>query len=231
MTHPIVGANEWLEARRRLLEKEKELTRARDALAKARRELPWVRVEKRYVFDGPKGEETLEQLFEGRSQLIVYHLMFAPDWTEACKSCSFWADNFERNVVHLAHRDATMIAISRAPLDKLVAYSKRLGWSFKWVSSGRTDFNFDFDASFGPNHGDQTYNYAPKTGQMTDLPGISVFFHDDAGGIFHTYSTYSRGIEPMNAAFQYLDLLPKGRDEGDSGPMGWLRRRDDYDAR
>jgi predicted dithiol-disulfide oxidoreductase (DUF899 family) len=229
--HAVVSESEWVEARKRLLQKEKELTHARDDLSKARRELPWVRVEKKYVFDGPNGEATLEQLFDGRSQLIVYHFMFDPSWKAGCKSCSFWADNFERNVLHLAHRDATLVAISRAPLEKLSAYAKRFGWTFRWLSSGRTDFNFDYHVSFDPSRGDQTYNFVPKTGPETELHGISVFYRDEPGAVFHTYSTYARGLDMMNAAYHYMDLLPKGRDEATTGNMGWLRRRDEYDAR
>ncbi len=231
MKHAVVTPAEWETARMELLAKEKELTRARDALSRARRELPWERVEKRYVFDGPNGEETLSDLFGGRSQLIVYHLMFAPDWAAGCKSCSFWADNFERNVLHLAHRDATMIAVSRAPLSKLEAFKKRFGWTFKWVSSGRSDFNFDYRVSFEPGRGEAIYNFAPKTSSAPELPGISVFYKGEDGALYRTYSTFGRGVELGNAAFQYLDLLPKGRDEeGLDYPMAWLRLRDEYDA-
>ena len=229
--HTVVSASEWTEARKELLAKEKELTRARDALSEARRALPWRRVEKLYTFDGPKGEETLDDLFDGRSQLLVYHFMFSPDWEAGCKSCSFWADNFERNVVHLAHRDATFVAISRGPLEKLTAFKKRLGWTFKWVSSGRCDFNFDYGVSFEPDRGPQIYNYAPKSFGGTELPGISVSHRDATGATFHTYSTYGRGIEVVNAAYACLDLLPNGRDEGDlPSSMAWLRLRDSYDA-
>lgn len=230
MKHQVVSPGEWEHARKALLAKEKELTRARDALSQARRDLPWERVEKRYVFDGPNGPETLEELFAGRSQLIVYHFMFAPDWAAGCKSCSFWADNFERNALHLAHRDATMLAISRAPVEKLRAFQQRFGWTFKWVSSGRTDFNYDYRVSFEPSQPNAVYNYAPKTSKTTDLPGISVFYRDTDGAIYRTYSTFGRGIEPMNAAFQYLDLLPKGRDEQPGQAMAWLRLRDQYDV-
>jgi predicted dithiol-disulfide oxidoreductase (DUF899 family) len=229
MKHEIVSPAEWEEARKALLVKEKELTRARDALSAARRALPWERVSKRYAFDGAAGEETLGDLFAGRSQLIVYHFMFAPEWEAGCKSCSFWADNFERNVIHLAHRDATMVAISRAPIEKLLAFQKRLGWTFKWVSSGRSDFNHDYRVSFEPGQTGQVYNFAPKSSKMTDLPGISVFTRDAEGSIFRTYSAYARGVEMVNAAFHYLDLLPKGRDEGER-PMAWLRLRDAYDV-
>jgi predicted dithiol-disulfide oxidoreductase (DUF899 family) len=230
MKHEIVGATEWEQARKALLAKEKELTRASDELGRARRALPWVRVEKPYVFDGANGEETLAQLFAGRSQLLVYHFMFAPDWENGCKSCSFWADNFERNVLHLAHRDATMVAISRAPVAKLLAFQQRFGWTFKWVSSGRSDFNFDYRVSFEPGQPDRVYNFASSTTEMTDLPGVSVFYRDTDGSIYRTYSAYARGLEPMNAAFHYLDLLPKGRDEEAGGAMGWLRLRDRYDV-
>jgi predicted dithiol-disulfide oxidoreductase (DUF899 family) len=228
----VVNAAEWERARKALLAKEKEFTHARDALSEARRALPWERVEKRYVFDGPAGEVTLQDLFQGRSQLVVYHFMFAPDAAAGCKACSFWADNFERNVIHLAHRDVTLAAVSRAPLEKLAAFQKRFGWTFPWVSSGRTDFNFDYHVSFEPGRGDGTYNYAPKTGGGTELPGISVFARDESGAVFHTYSTYGRGLEMMNTAYSYLDLVPKGRDEaGLPNPMAWLRLRDQYDER
>ena len=227
--HEGVGPAEWERARKELLVKEKELTRARDALSEARRELPWERVEKQYVFDGPSGEEMLSELFAGRSQLIVYHFMFAPEWAAGCKSCSFWADNFERNVVHLAHRDATLVAISRAPIEKLLAFQKRFGWTFRWVSSGRSDFNYDYRVSFEAGSAGQIYNFAPKTSEISDLPGISVFYRDGDGSIYRTYSTYARGVEMVNAAFHYLDLLPKGRDEGQR-PMSWLRLRDEYDV-
>lgn len=229
MKHDIVDPAEWERARVALLAREKEFTDARDALSQARRELPWERVAKNYVFDGADGPETFAELFAGRSQLIVYHFMFAPEWEAGCKSCSFWADNFERNVLHLAHRDATLLAISRAPVEKLLTFQKRFGWTFKWVSSGRNDFNYDYHVSFEPGQQGQVYNFRPKTSAMTDLPGISVFYRGEDGSIYRTYSTFSRGIELGNAAFQYMDLLPKGRDEGEH-PMGWLRRRDEYDA-
>jgi len=229
--HDVVGAADWLAARRALLEKEKEFTRARDALTLARRALPWERVEKRYVFDGPAGEETLEGLFAGRSQLVVYHFMFGPDWNVGCKSCSFWADNFERTVVHLAHRDVTLVAVSRAPLAKISAFEQRMGWTFKWVSSGRSDFNFDYHVSFDPSRGEQIHNYAPKTDASTEHAGISVFYRGDDGAVFHTYSTYSRGLDMMNAAYHYLDLVPKGRDEdGLPNTQAWVRLRDQYDV-
>jgi len=230
MKHEVVSPAAWETARKALLVKEKELTQARDALSAARRALPWELVDKRYVFDGPTGEETLSDLFAGRSQLIVYHFMFAPDWEAGCKSCSFWADNFERNAIHLAHRDATMIAISRAPIEKLLAFQHRLGWTFKWVSSGRSDFNYDYRVSFKTGEAGQRYNFAPTTTGMSDLPGISVFFRDPQGRVYRTYSAYARGVEMVNVAYHYLDMLPKGRDEDAQRPMSWLRLRDQYDV-
>lgn len=230
MDHRIVSRDEWLAARRAFLAREKDFTRQRDALSAARRDLPWEKVEKTYVFDGPDGRETLADLFAGKSQLIVYHFMFAPEWEEGCKSCSFWADNFERLPVHLKHRDTTMLAVSRAPLAKLQAYARRLGWTFKWVSSGGNDFNYDYHVSFMPDEvasGEIAYNYGKFPMKAPEMPGISVFYKDAAGDIFHTYSSYSRGIDMMNNAYHYLDLTPKGRDEGE-GIMAWLRRNDDY---
>jgi predicted dithiol-disulfide oxidoreductase (DUF899 family) len=229
--HKIVSREEWIEARKRLLSKEKEFTRLRDQLSEQRRDLPWVRVDKAYVFDGPDGKETLPQLFDGRSQLVVYHFMFAPEWETPCKSCSFWADNFERNVVHLAQRDVTLIAVSRAPLGKLDAFKQRMGWTFKWVSSGGGDFNDDYQVSPAPAQlakGETYYNYAPMKTAMTDLPGISVFYQDPGGAVFHTYSCYARGLDMMNVAYQYLDLVPKGRDETGPHAMAWVRYRDSY---
>ena len=231
--HRVVTPEHWLEARKRLLAKEKEFTRLRDELSQARRELPWVRVTKQYRFDGPAGKETLEQLFEGRSQLVVYHFMFAPDWDAGCKSCSFWADNFERNVVHLRARDVTLVAVSRAPLAKIEAFRKRLGWTFKWLSAENTDFNFDYHVSFSPEalaKAEIYYNYAWSKFSLSELPGISVFYRDASGAIFHTYSCYARGLDMMNAAYQYLDLVPMGRNEADQrpGPQAWVRLRDSY---
>jgi len=228
--HKVVSPAQWIEARQKLLAKEKEFTRLRDQLSQERRDLPWERVAKPYVFDGPNGKETLADLFAGNSQLLVYHFMFAPDWEAGCKSCSFWADNFERNVVHLKHRDVTMIAVSRAPLEKLEAFRKRMGWTFKWVSAAGNDFNFDYHVSFAPEgRADATYNYARKTSAMAELPGISVFCKDAEGSIFHTYSCYARGLDMMNAAYHYLDLVPKGRDETGDHKMAWVRYRDSYE--
>jgi predicted dithiol-disulfide oxidoreductase (DUF899 family) len=231
--HKVVSRDEWIEARKALLAREKEFTRLRDSLSRERRDLPWVRVDKSYVFDGPNGKEALADLFGPRSQLVVYHFMFGPDWEAPCKSCSFWADNFERNVVHLNQRDVTFVAVSRAPLARLEAFKTRMGWSFKWVSSGETDFNYDYQVSFAPEalaHGEILYNYDRTKSAVSELPGISVFYKDPSGTIFHTYSCYARGLDMMNAAYQYLDLVPKGRDEAGQRPypMAWVRYRDSY---
>jgi predicted dithiol-disulfide oxidoreductase (DUF899 family) len=230
--HDVVPRAAWLEARKRLLAKEKELTRRRDELSRLRRQLPWVRVEKEYVFEGPNGKETLAQLFDGRSQLIVYHFMFGPDWETGCKSCSFWADNFDRIIVHLNQRDVSFVAISRAPLAKLRPFVRRMGWGFKWLSSFDSDFNYDYGVSFRPEdlaRGEVTYNFARQETSMSELPGISVFYRDAAGQVFHTYSCYARGLDMLNGAYHYLDLVPKGRDEaGLEYPMEWVRLRDEY---
>ena len=230
----VVSQEQWAAARRELLHEEKEFTRLRDELSQRRRDLPWVRVDKQYLFEGLSGKVTLPQLFDGGSQLVVYHFMFGPDWDAPCKSCSFWADNFERNVVHLKHRDVAMIAVSRAPLDRLEAFKRRMGWTFKWVSSAGSDFNYDYHVSFTPDEiatGEGYYNYAMQRNSLTELPGISVFCKDPAGTVFHTYSCYARGLDMMNAAYHYLDLVPKGRDEADQRPypMAWLRYRDSYE--
>jgi predicted dithiol-disulfide oxidoreductase (DUF899 family) len=191
-----------------------------------------VRVTKQYVFDGPGGKQTLAQLFNGHTQLVVYHFMFGPDWEDGCKSCSFWADNFNGIVPHLNQRDVTFVAISRAPLAKLQAFATRLGWSFKWLSSSGSDFNYDYTVSFTPEDlagGGAIYNYAANKMYMTELPGISVFFKDADGKVFHTYSCYARGLDMLNTAYHYLDLVPKGRDEaGLPHAMAWVRLRDQY---
>lgn len=226
--HPVVSHDEWLRARIAFLAKEKEFTRARDDINRQRRQLPWERVEKRYVFDGPDGVETLADLFGKRTQLIVYHFMFGPQQTEGCKHCSFWADNFDGIDVHLAHRDISFVAISRAPLDTLEAFKRRMGWSFKWVSSGSTDFNFDLGVSFSPAEneaGTAFYNYSRGT-QGADREGVSVFYRSADGDVFHTYSAYARGIDLLNTAYNYVDLAPKGRDE--EVPQSWVRFHDRY---
>jgi predicted dithiol-disulfide oxidoreductase (DUF899 family) len=229
--HRIVTRDEWLAARTEHLVREKEFTRLRDELSRARRELPWVKVDKEYVFDTSKGRKTLAELFEGRSQLIVYHFMYGPDWREGCKSCSFWADNFAGALVHLNHRDVTMIAVSRAPLEKLLAYRKRMGRVFQWASSLGSDFNRDFDVTFTPEEiekGEALYNYRASKFPSEEAPGISVFSRSE-DDVFHTYSCYARGLDMVNGAYQYLDLVPKGCDEdGLPYTMAWLRHHDKY---
>ena len=231
--HSIVSRSTWLEARRALLAREKELTRQRDELSAARRALPWVRVEEAYQFDTVEGSRTLAELFGGKSQLLMYHLMFGPESEAACKSCSFWADNFNGITAHLAQRDVRMIAVSRGPVPKLQTFARRMGWSFPWVSSLGSRFNFDFGVSFTPEElstGQIAYNYGKHGAHTSEMPGISVFARDAGGNVFHTYSCYSRGIEAMNGAYQYLDLLPRGRDEeGLPFPMAWLRHHDQYE--
>ena len=231
--HKVVSQDDWLVARRELLRKEKEFTHARDQLSQQRRALPWERVEKQYVFDGPAGQESLSQLFDGRSQLIVYHFMYGPSWNEGCKSCSFWADNFNGIIVHLKHRDVTMVAVSKAPLPQLQAFKQRMGWSFRWVSSFDCDFNEDYHVSFAPEQmekGEVYYNYKKGSFPSEEAPGISVFCKDNDGNIFHTYSCYARGLDMLNGAYHYLDLVPKGRDEAELPyTMAWLRLHDEYD--
>jgi predicted dithiol-disulfide oxidoreductase (DUF899 family) len=228
--HPVVSRSDWLAARRALLIKEKELTRQRDELSRQRRELPWVKVEQPYRFHGPGGVETLSDLFAGRSQLITYHFMFAPEWPAGCPHCSFWADNFNPIIVHLNHRDVTMVAVSRAPLEAIEAYRKRMGWTFKWVSSGDSSFNFDFDVSFTPEQRKEKrtrYNLSSEDPGTSDREGVSVFCRDSSGAVFHSYSTHSRGIDLLNTAYNYLDLAPKGRGEDGRGQF-WVRRHDEY---
>jgi predicted dithiol-disulfide oxidoreductase (DUF899 family) len=224
----IVSHDEWLAARKAFLAEEKTFTKARDALSAKRRELPWVKVDTRYTFDTPKGKESLSDLFAGRSQLIVYHFMLGPDWEQGCKSCSFWADNFNDIIVHLNHRDVSMIAVSSAPVAKIEAFRKRMGWNFNWVSSGDTTFNQDFGVS--PKPGESVrYNYGTSKIDMDELPGISVFARDEKGTVYHTYSCYARGLDMLNGAYHYLDLVPKGRDEeGLPGTMSWLKHHDRY---
>jgi predicted dithiol-disulfide oxidoreductase (DUF899 family) len=230
--HPVVSHERWLAARTAFLAKEKEFTRLRDELSRQRRELPWEKVEKPYVFDGPHGKETLAELFEGRSQLVVYHFMFSPEWDEGCPHCSFWADNFNGIGVHLNQRDVTLVAVSRAPLPKLEAFEKRMGWGFKWVSSFGSDFNYDHHASFTPDEvksGTAFFNYARGAPGFEDREGASVFFRDESGAIFHTYSCYARGIDMLNGAYHFLDLVPKGRDEdGLEFTQAWVRHHDRY---
>jgi predicted dithiol-disulfide oxidoreductase (DUF899 family) len=230
--HKVVSQAEWLAARKDLLAKEKDFTHRRDALSAQRRELPWVRVEKDYAFDAPGGKKTLAELFGGRSQLIVYHFMFGPGWEEGCPSCSFLSDHFDGSLVHLAHRDVTLLAVSRAPLPQIETFKKRMGWRFPWVSSYENDFNRDFHVSFSKDElakGKLYYNYDETEFPSEEAPGASVFYKDGAGGIFHTYSTYARGLDILVGAYNFLDLAPKGRDEdGLKFTMAWLRHHDRY---
>jgi predicted dithiol-disulfide oxidoreductase (DUF899 family) len=230
--HSVVSAAEWEAARVELLAREKEFTRARDVLSEARRELPWVLVDKPYRFATEDGETDLGGLFGKASQLIVYHFMFGPEWKEGCKSCSFWADNYNGITAHLAERDARLVAVSRAPLATLLAFAKRMGWSFPWVSSLGSEFNFDFGVSFRREDldaGRARYNYAAKRFPSEEAPGISIFKRETDGSVYHTYSTYGRGLDLMNTAYNLLDLLPKGRDEDAlSYPMAWVKLHDQY---
>jgi len=234
MRHRIVTRDEWLAEHRQHLVKEKELTRQRDRLSADRRALPWVEVDKTYVFDGPHGRETLAGLFDGRSQLIVQHFMFGPGWAEGCTGCSFMADHVDGARVHLENHDVTFVAVSRAPLAELEAYRKRMGWHFKWVSSFGSDFNYDYHVSFTKEDeatGKVLYNYEMQDYGIDELPGISIFYKDEAGRIFHTFSAFGRGGEPLIGAYNFLDYMPKGRNE--TGPnfnlMDWVRRHDQYE--
>jgi predicted dithiol-disulfide oxidoreductase (DUF899 family) len=230
--HKIVSRKEWIEARKHLLQKEKEFTRARDQLSAERRDLPWERVDQEYEFEGPRGKQSLSDLFAGKRQLAVYHFMFDPSSEEGCPHCSFWADNFNGIGIHLEQRDVQLVAVSRAPLSKLEAFKERMGWSFHWFSSSGSDFNYDYQASFRPDEmtkGEAYYNYRLQDPSMPDREGISVFYKDEDGDIFHTYSTYARGIDIVNGAYHFLDLVPKGRDEaGHDGPQYWVRHHDRY---
>jgi predicted dithiol-disulfide oxidoreductase (DUF899 family) len=238
-TSKVVTHDEWLAVRKKHLAKEKEFTRLRDQLSKERRDLPSELVEKEYVFEGENGRQTLADIFQGRSQLVVYHAMFNPEtaeqdtpWTTdaACFVCSFWMDNFNGITLHLNHRDITMAAVSRAPYPKLAAYKTRMGWQFPWYSSAGSDFNFDYRVSFTPeelNAGEVEYNYRRTGWSGSEAPGISVFLNE-SGQVYHTYSTYERGLDMLNVAYHYMDLVPKGRDEDEDGAGSWVHRRDEY---
>jgi predicted dithiol-disulfide oxidoreductase (DUF899 family) len=232
--HKVVSAQEWLAARKELLIAEKKFSKLRDQLNQQRRDLPWVKVDKNYVFDGPKGKETLAELFAGRSQLVVYHFMFAPEDDEGCAHCSFWADHYDGPGPHLGRCDTTLVVISRAPLKKLDAFKKRMGWNFKWVSSGQTDFNYDYHVSFTPEQlkrGAVLYNYAENDMGATDREGVSAFYKDKNGDIFHTYSAFARGIDLLNTTYNFLDLTAKGRDEDPEQAQDWVDYHDKYAAR
>ncbi len=229
----VVSRDEWLELRNKLLTEEKEFTRRRDELSEARRQLPWVKVEQHYLFHNAGGELNLSAIFGDKSQLIVQHFMLGHDWQEGCPSCSFWADGFEGTTMHLAARDTAFVAISNAPYAVIANYKKRMGWTFDWLSSHGSSFNYDYHVSFSQSQidsGSVEYNYRNSPISMNELPGISVFAKDESGQVFHTYSCYARGLDNMNVVYQYLDLLPKGRDEVDlKFPMAWVQRHDTYD--
>ena len=234
MDHPTVSREEWIAARKELLNKEKELSHLQDEVSRQRRELPWVKVEKEYTFETPEGRKTLAELFNGNSQLVVYHFMFGPGWKAGCVGCSFFSDHVDGANQHLAHHDVTFTAVSRAPLAEIEAYKRRMGWRFKWVSSSASDFNYDFHVSFRKDAitaGEVYYNYEMYKTTMEDLHGTSVFFKDDRGAVFHTYSAYARGDERGLGTYMFLDLTPKGRNE--TGPnfnlTDWVQRHDEYD--
>jgi len=231
--HKIVSQDEWLAARKAHLAEEKAFTRARDALSKKRRELPWVKVDKAYIFDTPNGKRTLADLFGGKSQLIVYHFMLGPDWEAGCPSCSLLADHFDGTVIHLAQRDVAFVVVSRAPLPQIEKFKTRMGWRFPWVSSFGNDFNFDYHVSATPEEkasGKANYNYEMTEFPSEERPGASVFYKNEAGDIFHTYSSYGRGLDMLIGTYHLLDIAPKGRDEdGLAWSMAWVRHHDRYD--
>jgi len=227
--HRIVSRQEWMEAQKAHLAKEKEYTRHRDRLAAERRALPWTRVEKDYVFDTPQGRKTLAELFDGRSQLVVVHFMLGPDWEAGCVGCSFGADHIDGADQHLRHHDVTLVAVSRAPLPKIEAYKERMGWKFDWVSSYGSDFNYDFGVSFHKEDikaGKAIYNFAPLDFEMDELHGLTVFYKDEDGNIYRTFSQYARGDEDRISTYVFLDRTPKGR--GEKSAMDWVKRHDEY---
>jgi len=231
-THPIVSREQWTIQRLALLAREKELTRQRDDVARERRAMPWVRSEKDYVFDTAAGPRRLAELFGGHSQLVLQHFMFAPGWEQGCKSCSFMADHVDAARVHLAHRDLGFVAVSRAPLADIERFRRRMGWQFDWVSSHGSDFNRDFGVSFTQEElasGKVPYNYTLQSFGVEEAPGISVFFKDEDGSVFHTYSTYGRGVELMMGSYDFLDIAPRGRDEDQGRGMAWVRHHDRYE--
>ena len=231
MSHAIVSHDQWQAVRAAFLEKEKEFTKLRDELSRARRALPWEKVEKPYVFDGPDGAESLSDLFAGKSQLVVYHFMFNPADEAGCPHCSFWADHYDGMIPHLRQRDVSFVVISRAPRSRIAAFQQRMGWKFKWLSSGETSFNYDFGASFRPQDvGKPVYNFGTLAPGVADREGLSVFTRDASGAIFLTYATFARGIDMFNGTYQILDLVPKGRDEDPEATQDWVRHHDRYDS-
>ena len=234
-TPQVTSEAEWTAARKQLLVREKELTRQRDEVSRLRRDLPWVKVAKNYTFDGPDGKETLADLFGGRSQLIVSHFMFGPGWKEGCVGCSFRSENVDGSLTQLEHHDVSLVTVSRVPLAEIQVFQKRMGWKFKWVSSYGSDFNYDYHVSFSPEEmatGKVYSNYETRDAISEELSGLSIFYKDEAGNVFHTYSTYGRGDELVDTTYMYLDLTPKGRNE--NGPRynltDWVRHHDRYDV-
>jgi predicted dithiol-disulfide oxidoreductase (DUF899 family) len=230
----VVSHDRWLAARKEFLTKEKEFTRLRDELSRQRRDLPWEKVEKSYTFEGPRGKQSFADLFDNRSQLIIYHFMFGPGWSEGCKSCSYLSDHFDGMTIHLAHRDVTFAVVSRAPYAEIEAFKKRMGWRFHWVSSNGSDFNFDYHVSFTPEekaNGTIDYNYTRMSYFSDEGPGASVFYKNPQGEIFHTYSSYARGLDILVGTYNFLDLAPKGRDEDNlTFSMSWVRHHDKYEG-
>jgi predicted dithiol-disulfide oxidoreductase (DUF899 family) len=229
----VVSQKQWLAARKRLLVKEKKFSKLRDELNLQRRKLPWVKIQKDYAFDGPTGKLTFRGLFGGKSQLIVYHFMFGPGWGEGCEHCSFWADHFDSVNIHIGQRDTAFAVVSRAPLTEIAPFKKRMGWRFKWVSSFNTDFNFDFNVSFTPEQlkrGTAIYNYRKLDMEIDEREGVSAFYRDQNGDVYHTYSSYERGIDLMNTTYNFLDLTAKGRDENPESTQDWVRYHDEYNG-
>ena len=231
--HKVVSQKAWLTARKQLLVKEKKFSKLRDQLNRQRRDLPWVKVDKKYIFDTSDGKQKLPELFRDKSQLIVYHFMFGPGWEEGCPHCSFWADHYDSVNIHLSQRDTALVVVSRAPLKEIEPFKKRMGWRFKWVSSGKSDFNFDFHVSFTPEQIRRRklfYNYENMAMDMDEREGVSAFYKDEKGVVYHTYSAYARGIDLMNTTYNFLDLTAKGRDENPDSPQDWVRYHDKYQA-
>ena len=227
----VVSQKEWIAARKKLLVKEKKFSKRRDEMNRQRRKLPWVKIEKEYVFAGPTGKVALGELFCGKSQLIIYHFMFGPGWGEGCAHCSFWADHYDSVNLHIGARDTAFAVVSRAPWKEIERFKKRMGWKFKWVSSSNTDFNFDFNVSFTPEQrksGQAIYNYAPLDMDIDEREGVSAFYHDKNGDMYHTYSSYERGIDLMNTTYNFIDLTAKGRNEHPESSQDWVRYHDEY---
>lgn len=229
--HKVVSEKQWLTARKKLLVEEKKFTKLRDKLNQKRRALPWVKVEKEYVFEGPDGEETLSDLFNGKSQLIIYHFMFGPGWGEGCAHCSFWVDHYDGTLAHLEQRDTVLVVVSRASYNEIIPFKKRMGWNFKWVSANKNDFNFDLHVSFTAEelqNGTAVYNFRKLDMDIDEREGVSAFYKDAKGDIYHTYSSYARGIDMLNTTYHLLDLTAKGRDENPERTQDWVNYRDRY---